>query len=230
MLCRESELLTDVHTLYAIAYNNRPATPESDALVTMSDVELSALREKPVHDLVTASHSLKRCLTHLDDKKVTELRHQDASIAKVVSLVMRDAIQGALSRFHYRMMGVPFTGWVELGQLMATGMLAHAMEEQSHSLVPFFNQHAQMQWGELGVTDCMENDMALLCQVVQEQMALLSLEDQPEPNIGLHQCLERHGRLFSKYELEGGEHIYIITDFETPGSQRTTTAMYTDDY
>lgn len=265
MLCRETELLTDILALYGLVYNDRPG--DIEGLITMKDIE-SLVSAKPA--MVPAKDAMKRCLAQLDETTYNKMHKDDASLAVVVSLVLREVLQSNLSRFEHRVMGTALTGWVELGQLLATGGLGHDMREKAHSLVPFFNQHAQMAWGELEPTDLLENDMALLFQVVQEQMAslldktelaetLLAVQEKQQegdipalyramqqcliaqgdedlasqitnPDSALARCLVNRGRLFSKYELEDGQHIYLITDFETETTPRTTTAMYTDDY
>lgn len=69
--------------------------------------------------------------------------------------------------------------------------------------MPYFYNHANCNWGILTDDDQISNFVALAT---------------------------KEGRLLSKYKLDDGQDIYLITDFECEEQPRLTTALFTHDY
>lgn len=92
---------------------------------------------------------------------------------------------------------------MELGRTLCHhSLLAHGQENEI-DLMPFFFNHSQCNWGTLTDDDQIANYVALHTQ---------------------------KGRLLSKYQLDDGKNIYLITDFECDEQPRHTTAMFVEDY
>ena len=91
----------------------------------------------------------------------------------------------------------------DLGKTLCHHALASHTQDKGIDLMPYFYNHANCNWGVLTDDDQIANFVAISTA---------------------------EGRLLSKYKLDGGENIYLITDFEAEGEPRRTTAMFTHDY
>ena len=91
----------------------------------------------------------------------------------------------------------------DLGRTLCHHALASHVQEKEIDLMPFFYNHANCNWGILTDDDQIANYVAIATA---------------------------DGRLLSKYRLDDGENIYLITDFECDEQPRHTTAMFVNDY
>lgn len=91
----------------------------------------------------------------------------------------------------------------DLGRTLCHHSLAAHIQENEIDLMPVFYNHAHCNWGMLTDNDQLANYVAIATQ---------------------------DGRLLSKYKLDDGKDIYLITDFECEEQPRHTTAMFVQDY
>ena len=92
---------------------------------------------------------------------------------------------------------------LDMGRIVATATLSGYITDHEIDLSPYLYNHSHMNWGKLTDDDQLANFVAIAT---------------------------KDGRLLSKYTIQGGKPIYIITDFETDTTERYTTAMFTSDY
>ena len=91
----------------------------------------------------------------------------------------------------------------DLGRTLCHHALAHHIQEKGIDLMPYFYNHSQCNFGMLSDNDQLSNFVTLATN---------------------------EGRLLSKYRLDDGESIYLITDLECDEQPRHTTALFTHDY
>lgn len=91
----------------------------------------------------------------------------------------------------------------DVGRTLYHHALAHHIQENEIDLVSFFYNHSICNFGILTDDDKIANFVALATG---------------------------DGRLLSKYKLDDGQEIYLITDFAVGDQPRMTTAMFVEDY
>lgn len=92
---------------------------------------------------------------------------------------------------------------MELGRTLCHHALNYHVQEKGIELMPYFYNHSQCNWG------------------------MLSDDDQISNYVALH---TKDNRILSRYKLDDGQDIYLITDFEYENEPRRTTAMFVQDY
>lgn len=141
------------------------------------------------------------------DEKIADIYDDNAEVASALNLLV-DGFEYP-DNSHKKVKAVLLayflknTKEMELGKTLCHHALAHHAQEQGIDLMPFFYNHSQCNWGMLTDDDQITNFVALHTQ---------------------------EGRLLSKYKLDDGQDIYLITDFECEEQPRLTTAMFTHDY
>lgn len=91
----------------------------------------------------------------------------------------------------------------DLGRTLCHHALASHTQEKGIDLMPYFYNHSQCNFGMLSDNDQLSNFVTLATN---------------------------EGRIMSKYRLDNGESIYLITDLESDEQPRHTTALFTHDY
>lgn len=92
----------------------------------------------------------------------------------------------------------------DLGRTLCHHSLNAHIQDNNIDIMPIFYNHSHCNWGRLTDDDQLANYVAIATQ---------------------------DGRLLSKYKLDDGKDIYLMTDFECGDEQpRLTTAMFIQDY
>ena len=141
------------------------------------------------------------------DEKIADIYDDNADVASALNLLV-DGFEYP-DHSHKKVKAVLLAYFLknqkefDLGKTLCHHALASHAQDNGIDLMPYFYNHSNCNWGVL--TD-------------DDQIAIYVAISTAE------------GRLLSKYKLDGGENIYLITDFEADGEPRRTTAMFTHDY
>ena len=87
---------------------------------------------------------------------------------------------------------------IELGQIVVTVPAAEAVYNAGHHSVQLFARHVSGDWGNLPEEDIKENELSI----------------------------EKGYRVFSRYDLEGGQIVYVITEWD----RSVTTLLLREEY
>lgn len=145
------------------------------------------------------------------DKKIADIYDDNADVSAALNSLIdgfeypdhsHKTIQTVLLSYFLKN-GSEYRKEMELGRTLCHHALAHHAQEKNIDLMPYFYNHATCNWGMLTDDDQISNFVALATN---------------------------DGRLLSKYRLDDGEDIYLITDFESDEQPRMTTALFTHDY
>lgn len=141
------------------------------------------------------------------DEKIADIYDDNAEVASALNLLVDGFEYPDYS--HKKVKAVLLAYFLknqkefDLGKTLCHYALASHIQDKGIDLMPYFYNHANCNWGVLTDDDQIANFVAISTA---------------------------EGRLLSKYKLDGGENIYLITDFEAEGEPRRTTAMFTHDY
>jgi len=150
-----------------------------------------------------------KVLYNSKDSVVSEVYDTDQELATALKVVVPDFEYPDFSHKTVQQVLLPVlrktASSFEPGSVHLAGELVHDYRENPQELMPFVHGHLDMKRGELTEDDWIENLMAVVF---------------------------KEGRVFSKFELLNGKHIYIITTWEDEEERqpRLTTIMYPSDY
>lgn len=145
------------------------------------------------------------------DEKIADIYDTNADVSAALNTLIdgfeypdhsHKTIQTVLLSYFLKN-GCEYRKEMDLGKTLCHHALAHHANEKNIDLMPYFYNHANCNWGILTDDDQISNFVALAT---------------------------KEGRLLSKYKLDDGQDIYLITDFECEEQPRLTTALFTHDY
>lgn len=141
------------------------------------------------------------------DEKIADIYDKDSQVADALNLLI-DGFE--YPDFSHKTINQVLLSYFnkekapfDVGRTLCHHALAHHIQENEIDLVPFFYNHSICNFGILTDGDKVANFVALATG---------------------------DGRLLSKYKLDDGQDIYLITDFESENEPKRTTAMFVDDY